>query len=139
MKFQEITDWVDEHTKMLDKVEQMTKRLLKMSENEDSTDSIASEIENRERLLFVLENIQNNVESLLEKFLSLKLPLSNDQIKYLKDWKFAHQQKTESIQKMDERLVLNLSKVKDETTQEIARVFQAGQNLRGYNLKDVKR
>ena len=57
MKFQEITDWVDEHTKMLDKVEQLTKRLLKMSENENSTNSIASEIENRERLLFVLENI----------------------------------------------------------------------------------
>lgn len=86
------------------------------------TQTISLMTQNRERLLAIIDQIASYI--VWEDVSDADKDSINKQIDYIK--------------KLDEKLLVNLQTYKEEVQADIKKTFQAKENIKGYNLTDLK-
>lgn len=86
------------------------------------TDTIALMTQNRERLMHIIDQIASYI--VWDEVSDQDKVHLNKQIDYIK--------------KLDEKLLTNLQTYKKEVQTEIKKTFQTKENIKGYNLNDLK-
>lgn len=139
MKFNDLSDWIEEHQKMLTKLLEYTNNIYTKVISQSDPKHIEFEVDNRERLITALAKIQTNIEVILGKYINQKIPLAQDQVEFIKRWRVQTEKITHELGATDEKILLAVEEFKDKTTEEISHIFKNKESFRGYNLKDVKR
>lgn len=86
------------------------------------TDTIALMTQNRERLMHIIDQIASYI--VWDEVSNKDKEHLNKQIDYIK--------------KLDEKLLTNLQTYKQEVQADIKKTFQTKENIKGYNLNDLK-
>ncbi len=120
--------------------------LMEMAQNSSSkikffavsgeVDSVASETDNRERLMTVISQIQAGIESKISSL--APHDLESDTLDILKTWFSDVAIISESIIEIDRDTLELLTVQKEETTKEIATIFKNKEMFKGYNLSAKK-
>lgn len=122
-----------DHCILLDRLELLTQRIFEATTKQDY-DTVYSESLNKERLIKNLEHAQLKVEA------EVKSTPSSDEIKeFLKLWANDFQEVSQRIRDKDDQTAQHLNKAKEQTTQEIATVFTYKEQIKGYNLNNLKK
>lgn len=139
MKFNDLSNWIEEHLKMLTKLLEYTNNIYDRVLAQSDPKHIEFEVDNRERLITALAKIQSNIETILNKYINQKIPLAQDQIDFIKRWRVQTEKVTHELGATDEKILNAVAEIKDKTTEEISHIFRNKESFKGYNLKDVKR
>lgn len=103
---------------------------------ESDIDRIEFFSKNRGRLVNFVQQQQQEIETIIaEKNKELSNPQS---VEILKAWVEDISIKTNEIGHLDEKILDELGKEKDKTTQEIASTFKNKDKFKGYNLNKVR-
>ena len=123
------------HLSNLDLVKMASEKLY-YSCLEADIDRIEFFSKNRGRLVNFVQKQQEEIESIIAE---KNKELSNSQsIEILKAWVDDISIKTNEIGLLDEKILDELGKEKDKTTQEIATTFKNKDKFKGYNLNKVR-
>lgn len=87
-----------------------------------NTEAIALMTQNRERLMQIIDQIASHI--VWEEVSGDDKSHLNNQINFIK--------------KLDEELLVNLQSYKNEIQAEIKKTYQSKENIKGYNLNDLK-
>ncbi len=124
------------HLDLIDAVDRESKLILRAARLGD-LDQVDVTIENRDRLIKILESTQGKIEQkthLLENH-----ELNEESIGILKSWLNDLNLWVEKNLSIDAEIVALLEQEKDETTKQISTVFKSRQQHKGYNLNNVKK
>jgi hypothetical protein len=124
------------HLQLLEAVDQLGQRILRAA-REGDMNAVNKDADNRQRLLSVMEQIQSKSEEVL-KFMTQQGDFSavEDVIKF---WAYDFNLWSEKINQIDQEIIQILSEQKDQTTQELATLFQSKEKFKGYNLNSTKK
>lgn len=136
MKKHDLISLIMRHLSYLDTVHTMGKNIYRTALRGD-LDQVYFDCENRDRLLSVLADVQGHIERRLEAVAAQGLSEGLKDI--LITWSQEMNQLIEKVNELDEKTTEILLIHKEQTTQEIANVFEAQSKFKGYNLNDVKK
>ncbi|MDA8791719.1 hypothetical protein N9N67_00665 [Bacteriovoracaceae bacterium] len=108
---------------MTEKILSLTLKVLQDCEIGE-TENLTEDLNNRERLIGVLNYLQ---DKLSKEPTNINKQLIEESNRILGQ-----------IEKLDIQIVDSLEKIKEETNSEIAKVYKTKENFRGYNLKNTK-
>lgn len=94
---------------------------------------------NRDRLIHILEEIQNQINTLLNSACGDNGNDNQYILNLAKAWADDLCKTLETIHAIDNELITLLEERKSKTTNEIASIFQSKQKFKGYNLNNVKK
>lgn len=102
--------------------------------SEGTLEQVELLIENRERMLNQLAELQASIESEANQ-----LTLSDELLDLLRTWLNDLNLWVERFIEHDRSIILDLTHLKEQTTREIATIYKAREGHKGYNLKSVKK
>lgn len=108
---------------MTEKILSLTLKILQDCE-ENQTESLIEDLNNRERIIGVLNYLQDKLN---------KEPTNINKALIEESNRILGQ-----IEKLDTQIITCLEKIKEETNSEIAKVYKTKENFKGYNLKNTK-
>lgn len=127
---------IDTHLKMLDEVIKSSRLILSYSDQGD-VDRIEAETKNRNRVINIVEYIQNRIEK------SVKIippTVYNQEISQsLNNWQTSMADKIQTIADIDTQLIKSIEANKSEIRDEITSLQPGKKSMRGYNAGNVKR
>lgn len=123
------------HLNLVDLVIHSSHKLV-LSALDGKIDVLQFESENRDRLIHLLEQFQEKVLKGIDK---RKYEMDQEELDVANLWGRETQAMINLIQYYDEKTTTILDGQKEETIEEIARMFKHKEQFRGYNLNDVKR
>ena len=104
---------------------------------EKDIDAVIWETENRDKVINIISMFQRNIEDAIE---SLKVEdVTKDLIDTLKFWTQDVAKWVDKTNQIDQEVVNILESEKEQTTKEIATLFQSKNKFKGYNLNDLKK
>ena len=124
---------IDLHEQLLVEALKLSQILLKQSEARN-VEVVAVACEQREKLISLIEEVQDKIELKLRTLKYINRPMKEDLDNWQKNLKLV----LEEITYYDQHIVALLNNEKDKTMQEIAEIFSSKEKFRGYNLKDVR-
>jgi hypothetical protein len=131
-----IIDSIQKHLEYMDAVSMISAKMLEAAESEDES-RLLLESNNRERLIKIIEELQNKTEIMIKALPSLLL--SHDLIEIVKLWGQDVICWVEDIDQIDQMILQHLEHLKENTTKEIASIFKSKQQFKGYNLNSVRK
>lgn len=123
-------------TDRLDQGDRCTKAI-KNSVLTKNWEAVEENTNNRERLLSIIAQEQESIESVINSIFTEELTPEN--INIIKSWAFDTQDWINKTAIADEEILNALNDSKDEITKEIASIFRSKTAFRGYNLNDVRK
>lgn len=127
---------INDHLKLQEMCLLLSHKIL-ASCHKDDLDLVVSLLENRERLLSTLTHLFQNIDRELN--LLPAEALSDELIAFLKEWQSKMINLSQQITSLDHDVMENLEKSKDNLASEITKIFRQKENLKGYDLSNVKR
>lgn len=122
------------HTSFMDRTISSTVRIFDSAVAGDMN-RVESEMENRERLISILQKLQDLVSLNLEN-MSKEDKKESDEI--IKAWSQDLANWIETVSELDEEITKVLEQLKEKTTEEISATYQNHNKFKGYNLNNVK-
>ncbi len=126
---------VAQHLILLEKVILLSNNILKHTKLED-INSIVKESENRDRLVNIIAKLQGDIERVVEQL--APHIVTKELISVLKYWNIDLNTLCKKVNLIDQEIIEQLSEQKESLTKEIATIFQAKEQFKGYNLSSVK-
>jgi len=124
------------HTALLDSTLKITHNMFVATSRGD-INLVNFEADNRERLIKVIEKFQGEIDSMLG---TLKADeVTQEIVEIIKSWQFDINNWVTEIEAIDNKSSELLEAQKLETTKEIATIFTARQQFKGYNLNSTKK
>lgn len=125
-----------QHLTMMDKVISST-IIINHHAISDDINKVISEIENRERLLNIVQQLQTRIEEKISELIPSDISISYMDI--LKCWNNEINIWIEKTNEIDQNTTEILENQKEETTKEISTIFKIQEKFKGYNLADLKK
>jgi hypothetical protein len=123
------------HLDLLESVYKISMKIFKSASN-GAIDEVAYQSENRERLINILESVQTQAETSINKitdFADFELML------VIRSWREDVNYWIDKIRNVDSNTTVLLEQLKEEATIEIASVYKNKENLKGYNLNNLRK
>jgi hypothetical protein len=126
---------IDEHEILLKKALTESNEIMKIM-IKGFDDDVFSKVENRDRLVSILETLQFKIEDRINN-------LSDEEIKNvdllrIKRWMEFQEDAVRKILSIDEQIVQLLESEKDESKAQLAHIFKNRLLFKGYNLSNTK-
>lgn len=130
----EIYKSIQIHLAMIDLAVSSSQKIVSLSHIDDVS-MVEKEVENRDRLM----NAVNQIQILIEREVHKLTPqdVTKVDVDILKTWFYDLAKYSESILELDQQAIALLSDQKDNTSREIAHLFKSKENFKGYgqNIK----
>lgn len=136
--FEIIQNLVDEHLCMLEELYNVTTRIHAYARS-SNVGPLVNEVENRERLMNILEHLQNKVTGLFDNFRVLNEEERQRLVKMAKSWQMKVDAKIHAIDQLNASILEELDQQKLQTLKEVFFLHQSKEKFKGYNLNNVKR
>lgn len=132
----EIYKSIQIHLAMIDLAVSSSQKIVSLSQIDDVA-LVEKEVENRDRLM----NAVNQIQILIEREVHKLTPqdVTKVDVDILKTWFYDLAKYSESILELDQQAIALLSDQKDNTSREIAHLFKNKENFKGYgqNIKKI--
>ena len=128
-------DNIQEHLSMLDLAVTSSRQIRDFAKNEN-LNAVASETENRERIINIVTQIQHKLEERINHLHPSEV--SSDGLLILKAWFGDLNILSERMIQYDKETVEFLGQQKDDTTKEIALIFKNKEIFKSYNHEGKK-
>ena len=125
-----------EHITLLNKALALTQEIA-IKTRESDLDNVVELSENRERLVQLIFHLFGQIDRELNLLTAEEITPSL--VASLKVWQEQMNILVDTINELDQEVIVALETNKEQTTGEIAQIFQSKENLKGYNLNNVKR
>ncbi len=125
-----------EHITLLNKALALTQEIA-VKTKESDLENVVDLSENRERLVQLIFHLFNQIDRELNLLTAEEITPAL--VNSLKVWQEQMNILVDTINQLDQEVIEALETNKEQTTGEIAQIFQAKENLKGYNLNNVKR
>jgi ribosomal protein L7Ae-like RNA K-turn-binding protein len=123
------------HLDLLENVYKISVKIFKSASNSE-IDEVANQSENRERLINILESVQSQAETSINKISDFT---DQDLMLVIRSWREDVNYWIDKIRNVDSNTTVLLEQLKEEATIEIANVYKNKENLRGYNLNNLRK
>jgi len=123
------------HTNFMDHILTSSKQLV-FATKQNNMDLINFEVNNRERLINIIEELQFKIEERLNSFFTQESLEESTPI--IKAWANDLGLWYEKIGKIDDEINYALERMKEETSKEIGIIYRSKESFKGYNLNTLK-
>lgn len=124
------------HLKMLDEAIKSSKLILNYSESDD-VERLEAEAKNRQRVINIVEYIQNRIERSVKV---IPPTVYNQEISQtLNKWQNDMAKKIQTIADIDRQLMTSITNAKEKISEELSSLQPGKKVMKGYNLNNVKR
>ncbi len=124
------------HLGIFDVISDLTNRAL-MALSENNLESMMYDLQNKDRLINILSEVQAEIEDLIET--TAQENIDSEFVNIIKTWSNDLNLNLEKISHLDMELTDALNNAKDETSKELASIFRSFEQFKGYNLSTTKK
>ena len=139
-KVEKLDQFIYQHLLMTDEIKNLGERIYSLA-SEDKVVEVAQESENRGRLINILNYLQNKIENEVDALPVAEMPKEKISLimDNLKKWQIQFNKEMNTINEYDLKTMDILEDNKSKTIAEISLIHKVKEQLRGYNLNNVKK
>lgn len=125
------------HIDLLGSIESSSSSIIESLSKEDF-DKAENSIENRDRLINLVTEVQGKIETELSNANTVA-SLTSEDIRIVKTWQLDTQEIVAKVELRNQELIRVLEAMKKVTGQDISEIFKKRQKFKGYNLNNLQR